>query len=175
MNNPRRSNYSPGSVTLLNAEMRSSNFMQLELVRGIAERGASIRMPARGFSMSPFIQDGDMLVIASSKNRKPRFGDVVAFTLPGADRLAIHRIIAKHKNGWLVRGDNSSQADGVVPGEAILGVVTQIERHGRTVRFGLGIERIGIAFFNRINLLPTLKNWINLPRRLLLFLRRRAP
>jgi signal peptidase I len=175
MNNPRKLNYSPSSVTILGEELRCSNFMQLELTRGITERGFTIRMPVRGFSMSPFIHDGDVLLIASSKNRKPRLGDVVAFTLAGADRLAIHRIITRHEDGWLVRGDNSSQSDGVVPDEMILGVVTCIQRNGRRVRFGLGIERIGIAFFNRFDLLTTLKTWIILPRRLLQFLRRHAP
>jgi hypothetical protein len=37
--------------------------MQLELVRGITEQGAPIRMPARGFSMWPFIRDQDILVM----------------------------------------------------------------------------------------------------------------
>ena len=159
------------SFAPLNDELHSSNFMQLELIRGVTERGVPIRMPARGFSMSPFIHDGDVLVIAPSKGRQPRLGDVVAFTLPGSDRLAIHRIVARHKDGWLVRGDNSSQADGVVGGDAILGVVIRVERDGRNIRLGLGVERVGIALLNRSNLLPALREWRYLLRRLLAFLK----
>jgi hypothetical protein len=45
-------------------ELRLSNPGQRELLRAVAERGAALCTTVRGFSMSPFICDEDVLTIA---------------------------------------------------------------------------------------------------------------
>jgi SAM-dependent methyltransferase len=83
----------------------------------------------------------------------PRIGDVVAFVQPDTGRLAVHRVIARVDAGWLVRGDNGPEPDGIVPRENLLGVVTRVERAGHDVRVGLGAERVLIALLQRANAL----------------------
>ena len=122
-----------------------SNTAQLELLRAVTERGKALRTTVRGFSMSPFIRDGDVATIVPSAGRTPRVGDVVAFTWPDTSRMAVHRIVAAENPGWLIRGDNCMETDGIVPEGNIVGFVVRVEHNGRDVRLGLGPERAWIA------------------------------
>ncbi|MEI8356570.1 MAG: S26 family signal peptidase [Deltaproteobacteria bacterium] len=117
----------------------------------VLEKGAQFRFLARGFSMSPFIQDGDAITIVSVKipSAKIDRGDVVAFLNPCCNKLAVHRVIHISRDGYLIKGDNSSEPDGRVSDSRILGRVVRVERRGRKVNLGLGIERIAIAFLSR--------------------------
>ena len=115
--------------------------------------------------MAPFIRDRDVLTIAPLGGREPDVGEVVAFTLSDTGHLAIHRVVARVNGGWLIRGDNTAQADGVVFGEQLLGRVVRVERNGRGVRVGLGEERVWIAALSRRGNLTALRSVLRLPRR----------
>jgi hypothetical protein len=78
---------------------------------------------------------------------------VAAFCHPETLKLVVHRVLARLDGGYLLRGDNSPTSDGVIPSEAVLGLVTRVERHGRKVHFGGGLARLLIAFLSRRNLL----------------------
>jgi hypothetical protein len=108
--------------------------------------------------MSPFIRNGDVLMLSAADSKSPRLGDVVAFRFPGTHRLACHRVTGRVKGLYLVRGDNSRDADGLIPVNEILGKVMGIERGGLPVFFGLGPERKIIAFLSRKNILYPLKD-----------------
>lgn len=152
------------SYVSLGAELCLSNLGQLELLRGMNERGVPLRTMARGFSMHPFIRDQDVLTISPINDRKPRVGDVVAFNRQNTDWLAIHRIVRKTVAGWQLKGDNCAEADGVVLRENILGRVTRVQRRGREVRLGLGLERGWVAILNRGDGLIRLKRLLKMPR-----------
>jgi ribosomal protein S18 acetylase RimI-like enzyme len=126
-----------------------SNLGQLELLRAMIERGLPLRTRVRGFSMTPLIRDDDVVTIVPVVGRDPRVGEVVACVLPEAEKLILHRVVAREGEGWLVRGDNCRESDGVVVGEGILGSITRVERNGRDVRFGTGFGRAGIARLSR--------------------------
>lgn len=156
-------------------ELHLSNLAYLELLRGMVERGIRLRTKVRGFSMSPFIRDGDVVTIAPMDGCVPRIGEVVAFVQPNTGLLAVHRLIARVDAGWLVRGDNCPEPDGVVPRGAILGVLVRVERGGRHVRLGLGAERTWIAALSREDILMRLKTvWYYWPRRIAASVLRRA-
>ena len=155
----------PSSYITGGGELRLSNPGQLELLRGMEERGVPLRTTVRGFSMSPFIRDLDVLTISPLKNKRPRIGDVVAFSHPENGRLAIHRIIKKTFTGWVVKGDNCQEADGLVATENIIGRVIRIERNKKKVKLGLGVSGRTIAFLNRGRGLNRLKKLFYLPRR----------
>ena len=135
-------------------ELRSNNRVQLELLRAVLERGVPFRFCALGFSMTPFIQDGDILTVAPLNGRTLHLGEVVACAHPDTGRLAVHRVIAELNGAMMLRGDNSPEPDGLIPRENILGVVTRVERAGHDVRVGLGAERVLIALLQRANALP---------------------
>jgi ribosomal protein S18 acetylase RimI-like enzyme len=148
------------------SELSLSNPGQLALLERMAERGVPLRTSVRGFSMHPFICDRDILIITPVDEYELILGDIVAFTNPDSGRLVIHRIIEKTATGWLLKGDNCLEADGVIDEKKIIGRVTCIERGEKEIRFGLGIEKKLIAFLNRCNGLAYLKKLWHMPRRI---------
>lgn len=124
------------------------------LAREILTRGLPFRFYAPGTSMSPFIKDGDVITLAPPQAVSCRTGVVVAFIRPEAERLIVHRVIAVSREGCRIRGDNSSKEDGFVPHTCIIGHVIRVERAGKTIRLGLGPERIILALLSRNGLLP---------------------
>ena len=95
----------------------------------------------------------------------PHVGEVVAFILPDTGRLAIHRIIRRLGHGWLMRGDNCPEPDGVIRDENVIGRVIRVERQGHPVRLGLGMGGPWIAALNRGTGLARLKRLWTSPRR----------
>ena len=130
-----------------------------EFLRAVIAKNARFRFRARGFSMDPFIRDEDVVTIAPFAGHAPRLGDVVALCNPVSQKLVVHRIIAKHSGGCLVRGDNSAQPDGLIPSDKILGIVTRVEREGRPVRLGWRAERMLLAFLSHSGFLFRLRLW----------------
>jgi len=105
------------------------------LTAGI-ERRKPFRFTARGFSMSPFVRDGDVITVVPM-DRPPRVGDVVAFRYEQPQRLAVHRIVALLPRSCVVRGDNAIAPDGLVARSDVLGRVARCERAGRSVALGV--------------------------------------
>lgn len=127
-----------------------------ELLRAVLDKGASFRFRAPGFSMSPFIKDGDVVTVAPLRGATPGLGDVVLFIHPRTGKLVIHRIVGKRADSYLIKGDNFPEGDDLVPKAKILGHVAKVERDGKEIFLGLGLERFLIAFLTRRRLLPLL-------------------
>lgn len=142
-------------------ELPLSGQALLELLRAVLARGVPFRFRARGWSMAPFIRDGDVITVSPLRNAPPRVGEVVAFARPGAGNLVVHRVVARCGAGSLVAGDGVEQfTDGVIPAQNLLGRVTRVERNGHDVWLGLGPERIVIAWLSRIGWLVPLRGWL---------------
>ena len=103
----------------------------MELIEAVHEKGASFRFQARGYSMTPAIRDGDVITVAPLKNIKIGRGDVLAFRHPERPQLLVHRVLRKKEKCYFIKGDNCSDADGWIPAENILGIVTCVERQGK--------------------------------------------
>ncbi|MBW1981970.1 MAG: hypothetical protein JRJ12_12200 [Deltaproteobacteria bacterium] len=103
--------------------------------------------------MSPFIRDGDVITVSPLPRGSLRCGDVLAFVHPATKKLVIHRLVGQRRGILHTKGDNSGDAEELIAETNILGCVTRVERHGKKVLFGLGLERRLIAFFNKRNLL----------------------
>ncbi len=119
-----------------------------ELMEAVLEKNIPFRFAAPGFSMTPFISDGDIITISQLPPRL-QAGDVVAFINPGCRKLIVHRIVHVSEKGYLIKGDNNPEPDGRVPRSSIIGRVVRIEHHDRQVRLGLGIERYVIAWLSK--------------------------
>ena len=142
-----------------------------EILQAVLAQGAAFRFRARGFSMHPFIRDGDIVTVSPYHGEVPHPGEMVACCHPVTGRLVVHRLVKKMVSGFLLRGDNCPAADGSLFAAGILGRVTRVERNGRVLRLGLGPEGRLLAFSSRHHLLqPPLQRMASW---LLPFLRRR--
>ena len=120
------------------------------LMREVLDEGSCFRFQAKGSSMAPFILDGDLVTISPLLDPTPHIGEVVAFVNVGMQRLVVHRIVSQVQDGYLIKGDNQTGfGDGLIPPQNILGRVMHVERAGRIIRLGLGLERYLIALLSR--------------------------
>jgi signal peptidase I len=119
------------------------------LLSDVVARGMSFRFRARGYSMYPFIRDGDVLTIVRKPAQQLQTGHVVAVRRPGTGKIVVHRIISRRSNGFRVQGDNAVVSEGLVPGDGVLGVVIRVERGDKRVMLGQGPERYLIAYLSR--------------------------
>jgi hypothetical protein len=159
----------PALLTKKQDELSLSGAAFIALLRAVLDKGVPFRFRATGFSMSPFIRNGDVLTVSPLSGR-PRLGDVIAFVNQGTGGLAIHRVVGTSAGGCIIRGDNSSRDDGYVPEANMLGRITKVERNGKKILLGLGPERYLIAFLARKGLLIPL--FLTVPRPLRTLLRR---
>ena len=127
-----------------------------ELTHAVLSKKASFRLKVKGFSMSPFIKDNDIVTLSPLSKYRVSLGSPVAFVHPKTEKFIIHRIVGKKGNCYLIKGDRVPEADGLIPGNNLLGIVTKIERNGRRFLPGSGPERVIIAFLSRKGLLPFL-------------------
>lgn len=127
-----------------------------DLLQAVLDKGASFRFRAKGYSMTPFVRDGDVVTVAPPAGRSPAFGDVAAFLRPDTGKLVVHRVIGRRGGAFLMRGDSTEETDGYVPAVQVLGRVIRVERRGKRVRLGLGPERFLIAVLTRRGIFHTL-------------------
>jgi signal peptidase I len=133
----------------------------IELMSAILAKGRAFRFQARGWSMNPFIHNGDVIYVSSFQKKKPSVGEVVAYSQPTSEKLVVHRLVRRLGDKWLILGDNSIDAIGEqVPDSNLIGRVIRIERDGKKVWLGLGPERYLIALFSRTGSLMVVLAWI---------------
>lgn len=84
--------------------------------------GRGFRFQAKGRSMAPTINDGDVLHVVPIGKRKPKVGEIVLFRC--REGLKAHRILRKNREFIVTRGDAGVEHDGEIPLENILGLVT---------------------------------------------------
>jgi len=148
-----------------NSEVKSVHFIRrseelslsgpalTEILRIVLAKGVSFKFRAKGFSMSPFINDGDVITISPLRKTSLRCGDVLAFPHSVTNKLVVHRVVDMNGAYLQTKGDNSVDGGELFPASNILGFVTKVERNGRRVLFGLGHERRLIGFLSEKNLL----------------------
>jgi hypothetical protein len=123
------------------------------LMEAVLEKGARFRFMARGFSMSPFIRDRDIIIVYPAKIREVCVGDVTAAVNCLTHSVVVHRIVGKTRTGFILKGDNCRSPDGVFAAESVLGVVKTVERNGRQAWFGGNGGKRVVAFLSRTKIL----------------------
>jgi len=154
---PNRSFQEPRLVRV-GAEVLLSGTALGLLIEEVIAKDCPFRFQARGFSMSPFIKDEDLITIFPCSDRSPRLGDVVAYIQPESRKLIVHRIIDRKKGDCCTKGDSMDSPDGWIPGDKIIGRVGRVERKGKPISLGLGPERVAVAILSRENLLMRLSS-----------------
>jgi ribosomal protein S18 acetylase RimI-like enzyme len=117
----------------------------LKLSKDILRKGKSIRFQARGWSMRPFIQDGDFITISPVENFSLKVGNVVLYSASG-NRIIVHRIIRKYKKEgkitFFIKGDAAFGSPDRVDAQNVLGKVTAVERKGRRRSYDTKFNRL---------------------------------
>ena len=95
----------------------------------ILNNGMLLPFRARGTSMSPFIRPNDE-VLVTAINRTAGIGDVV-LAVTADQHLLLHRVVGRHRQGFIIRGDACGKPDPeVIPPENILGRVVSVDGRG---------------------------------------------
>ena len=88
----------PGGVLSL------SGLALQEFLRAVLARGASFRFKARGFSMHPFIQDGDVVTVSPHWRQEAPAGGGGGFCHPETRKLMVHRVLARRQTVAICSG-----------------------------------------------------------------------
>ncbi len=110
----------------------------MALVEASLAVGAEARFEADGRSMVPLIRSRDVLRVRRLADEEPAVGDVVAVRGRPGGGLLVHRVVRYGAGKALIRGDNTTMANGEFAREDILGIVSAVERRGREAWFGAG-------------------------------------
>ena len=119
----------------------------LELSKDIFRKGKSARFQAKGWSMRPFIRDGDFIVVSPIENSSIKTGDVV-FCITTENKVIVHRVIKKHKKDkdnritMLIKGDATFSSPEKVEMQNVLGKVVEVERNGQKKRLDTKLYQI---------------------------------
>jgi hypothetical protein len=116
----------------------------IELLRA----GKPVRFRARGGSMWPTIPGGSLVEVTPGAPKAA--GELVAFEREG--RVVVHRVGQITADGVVAQGDALGSADGVVPGERVLGTARVIERRQLNLRLPKAseLELVARALWRRV-------------------------
>lgn len=98
------------------------------IAREVLGRGKSLSFRARGRSMHPFIQDGDIVTVSPQKGSLT-IGDVVLVEA-GTGRVILHRIVKRQRAGVVTRGDAAFVCDDLIAYGNVLGSVSVVSGRG---------------------------------------------
>lgn len=92
---------------------------------------------ATGFSMWPFLKEGEKLIIKKTSAGNLKVGDVILYH--SNNRMVCHRLVKKIvcEDGYLLyaRGDASSGLEELVTKDILIGKVIGILKNGRIISF----------------------------------------
>ena len=110
--------------------MGDSNIQSIE---GLLGMGKAVRIKPQGYSMYPLIVPGrDSVIIESTEADGLKRGDVALYRR-SSGILVIHRIFRHDADGCYFVGDNQTAVEGPIKAEQIIGVMTVLERNGRSI------------------------------------------
>ncbi|MDR0541265.1 MAG: S24/S26 family peptidase [Dysgonamonadaceae bacterium] len=75
-----------------------------ETVKALLDEGKQVRIPVKGKSMRPFLEDGDTVMLVSAEDRPIRWGTVVLARVTTGD-IILHRVVFRNKNRLWLMGD----------------------------------------------------------------------
>ncbi len=109
----------------------------LEQARQILSRSLPVELRMSGSTMSPAIEDGDIITLEPVNEEPIKQGDIVLYQ-SRMDTAVIHRIVRLERSSSerciVTRGDAASHNDSPVPFHRILGRVKRVERAGERIK-----------------------------------------
>jgi len=101
------------------------------LIAGCFDHFEKIELTVSGTCMSPALQPGERVLLASRHCRRPRFGDVVLSRQRKGLRL--HRLVWAPPGGlpWRTQADRGGGVDSAIRREDVLGTVVAVAQDSR--------------------------------------------
>ena len=104
----------------------------LPVMKIMLENGGTVNFNPRGNSMLPLLHnDGDRVVIKKPDARLKKW-DIALYRRSNGE-FVLHRVVKVCNTGYYFCGDNQTDCEGIVPDDAIIGVVTSIIRNGKNI------------------------------------------
>jgi signal peptidase I len=128
----------------------------VDIIISALAKKVCLRLQVKGFSMSPFIQDGDIITLSPLPGGSIGLGRSIAYIRPCDKKLVIHRLVRTYKGPpeiFFTQGDSAAHPDSPITRIDMLAVVRKVERGGRTVLLGTGPECRAIAYASRLKIL----------------------
>jgi len=104
----------------------TTTWARSELAQETLHRSGFLRLRATGGSMLPAIAPGDVLGFRACTADQAELGQVVL--VRSAERLVAHRLLERHGDRLLTRGDALGAADIPIPAEHLIGVLAEQHR-----------------------------------------------
>ena len=128
----------------------------LEQARQLLSRSLPVELRMSGSSMSPAIEDGDIITLEPVAEDPIKQGDIVLYQ-SRMDTAVIHRIIRLERSSAerciVTRGDAASHNDTPVPLHRILGRVKRVERAGERIKMVIpkrSVSQTMLALLHRL-------------------------
>ena len=128
----------------------------LEQARQILSRSLPVELRMSGSTMSPAIEDGDIITLEPVTEEPIKQGDIVLYQ-SRMDTAVIHRIIRLERSASerciVTRGDAASHNDSPVPLHRILGRVKRVERAGERIKMVIpkrSVSQTMLAWLHRL-------------------------
>jgi signal peptidase I len=128
----------------------------LEQARLLLSKNLPVELRMSGSSMSPAVEDGDVVTVEPLRDEPIRQGDIVLYQ-SRYDTAVIHRVVRLDRSSSnrtiVTRGDLASTNDPPVPVHRVLGRVKLIERAGeriKMVRPRRGLKAVLHGWFERL-------------------------
>ena len=114
---------------MMNTDCVNDNKYDIE---ALLKNDCPVEFPIQGWSMYPFLHDGDLVTIDPFIEQLPTTNDVILYRR--ANRLLVlHRVIKSTPEGIYCRGDNQIIDEGPIQRSQILGILRCYRRNNRTV------------------------------------------
>jgi pentatricopeptide repeat protein len=137
-------------LKLYNDMLRKTVLLPNELffkeVEALLGEGKQVRIPVKGKSMRPFVQNEDTVVLVSASNRSIRWGEIVlARTTTG--NIVLHRVVYKKKNRLWLAGDAHARQREHTTVEDVLAVTIAAYRNRKKLRLDSFWWRCAVVFW----------------------------
>jgi signal peptidase I len=129
----------------------------VELIRAVLNKGADFRLRAKGYSMYPFIREGDFVTVAACSPDKIRRGDVVAIPHAEHGNLIIHRVVRIKHSYVKTKGDFNPVSDGWMRREDIIARVVRVQREENEIKHAPTLIQQCIVLLSRFMHVPRLR------------------
>jgi len=98
-------------------------------VKTLLDEDKQVRIPVKGRSMRPFLQDGDTVILDPVRDRSVRWGMIVLARTTTCG-VVLHRVVFKSKDKLWLMGDALSRKREQTVVKEVLAVVVAAQRKG---------------------------------------------